>query len=196
MDLYLVRHATSTRHKVDAWGRLIDLPLDADFKKELAGTRSVLSCVPTKRVFSSPLMRCIHSAEFVCPNDSIRVVNELRAYHSGVFEHQSITFMRTHHLAYASLQYRDKFLDPKFGEESIRDQAKRVASGLLRVLRTETPAAVIVTHYSTINIVAHFAARNWDHTQYGDGVYDVTEGGLLHLPVEAPDLIDALMRRE
>lgn len=192
MDLYLVRHATSTRRRADVWGRLVDLPLDAGYPEELAATKTILSGVAEKRVFSSPLLRCTSSAEFICPGEPIEIVDELRAYHSGEFEHRSISFVEVRHPAYAALPFRDRFLAPQHGEESVREQARRVEQGLFRVLGSGTPTAVVVCHYSTINIIAHLAACNWDRDSYADGDYDVTEGGLLHLRVNAPHLTEAL----
>jgi broad specificity phosphatase PhoE len=171
---------------------LVNLPLDVGYAEELAGTKTILSGVADKRVFSSPLLRCISSAEYVCPGEPIEIVEELRAYHSGEFEHRTISFVEGRHAAYAALTFREKFLTPQYGEESVREQARRVEQGLLQVLGSGTPTAVVVCHYSTINIIAHLAACNWDLNSYAGGDYDVSEGGLLRLRVDAPRLTEAL----
>lgn len=185
MDLYLVRHATSTRARVGVWGRLVDVPLEHGAERQLVSARSAVAAVRDPTVFSSPLSRCRETARLVCPGQKVRVIDEFRAYHSGIFEKATEAAVRDHYPQYVTLSYRDRFLQPRFGEESIADQADRVAVGLLKVLRTSTGAAVVVAHYSTINIIAHMVSLNWNQSEYADGVYDLAEGGVIHLAVDS-----------
>lgn len=185
MNLYLVRHATSTRAAMGVWGRLVDAPLQAGFETQLLDARSELATVPNKRVFASPLSRCLETARFVSPNQSVHVVPEFRAYHSGVFENETETFIGERNPEYLSLSYAERFQEPQFGEESIAAQTERVATGLAQVSRTKAETLVIVAHYSTINIIAHLCSLNWDQSEYANGVYDLEEGGFIRLAVDA-----------
>lgn len=184
MDLYLVRHATSTRASTDIWGRLVDAPLEQGFEAQLSSTRSALETIPEMIVFSSPLARCLQTAQFVCPGRRIHILDEFRAYQSGIFEEATEASIRERHPEYLSLSYRERFLQPRFGEESIAEQAKRVATGLPTVLRQGGKEPVVVAHYSTINIIAHISMLNWDQSEYANGVYDLEEGGFIRITID------------
>jgi len=191
--LYLVRHATSRRARIGVWGRLVDAPLEDGFAAQLSRTRADLASVPDPAVFSSPLRRCRETARLLIPDRPVHVVDEFRAYHSGVFEGETVAFVAQHHPEYLGRSYRQRFLRPEFGEESIADQTVRVARGLLDVLEADAEASVVVAHYSTINIVAHVSALNWDRDTYADGVYDVADGEYIVVSID-PAAIRAGLR--
>ncbi|MBF6171110.1 histidine phosphatase family protein [Nocardia blacklockiae] len=184
MDLVLVRHARSVRAKTGIWGRLFDAPLDEGFEHQLSEARSALASLSEAAVFSSPLLRCRETADFVCPLAEIEVVDEFRAYHSGVFEDKPESFVHEHSPGYMELSYRERFLRPKFGEESVASQASRVRGGIRKVLQKGAPVSVIVAHYSTINIIAHVGSLNWDEDTYADGVYDLAEGAFIRMAID------------
>lgn len=183
-DLILIRHATSVRAEVGIWGRLFDAPLREGFEYQLSATKSKVALLSEYGVFSSPLTRCLQTARFVCPGANIEVIEEFRPYYSGIFEEEMEDVVREHYPSYVSLSYRERFISPSYGEESIAAQVDRVGRGLLRLLRSKYSTSIIVAHYSTINIIAHVSALNWDVTSYADGTYDLEEGGYLRVSVD------------
>lgn len=194
-ELVLVRHASSTRAQIGIWGRRFDAPLAAGFEKQLARTKSALQFLDRPTVFSSPLARCRDTAAFVFPEHDIQVVDQLKAYHSGVWEDVTEDYIRHHHPTYLGLSFRDRFLRPEFGEESMDEQAQRVACGLLRVLQQSAGTTVIVAHYSSINVVAHIASRNFETHTYADGTYDLPDGGYISLTMNPTVVVNDLEER-
>lgn len=184
MELILVRHATSTRARIGIWGRLFDASLEDGFEDQLAETRSALASIHEPHVFSSPLTRCRETAAFVCPQAEIQIVDEFRAYHSGFFEEKTETFIRRYCPNYLDLSYRERFVQPRFEEESVAAQADRVGRGLVAVLREDSRTSVVVAHFSTINIIAHIGSLNWDKDTYADGTYDLAEGAFIRIVVD------------
>lgn len=183
MELFLIRHAASTRAKEGIWGRLYDAPLDRGFEAQLAPTRLALRDIRPFRVLSSPLLRCLETAAFLFPGSPIETVDEFRAYHSGDLENKTEQFVRDQHPEYIRLTYGERFLRPKFQEESVKAQARRVARGLLKVLHGDQPRTAVVGHFSSLNIIAHMAARNWEQETYADGTYDISLGGYVRIAV-------------
>jgi alpha-ribazole phosphatase len=193
MDLFLVRHASSQRKSLDVWGRLYDAGLDLAHIEQLDATRTALATLKDRTIFSSPLLRCVESARIIFGiHEPVVILDEIRAYHSGTFEDKSETYVRTYYPAYTDKTFKERFVNPEFGEESISAQALRVRRGLLRILEAATANAVVVTHYSVINIVAGLVALDFDPNHYAEGRIDISEGGLLHLVVEREKLRHAL----
>ncbi|WP_280392791.1 histidine phosphatase family protein [Nocardia brasiliensis] len=190
--LILVRHASSVRAKIGIWGRRFDAPLAVGFEHQLTESRSKLGSLHNPIIFSSPMKRCIQTANYLFPNRFIHVVDGLKAYHSGILEDVTEEYLREHHPNYMSSSFRDRFLRPSYGEESMADQAIRVAGGLLLVLKeqrtlgncTDVGASVIFAHYSTINIIAHIVSRNFSTDTYADGVYDLQEGAFIRFEMD------------
>lgn len=195
VELVLVRHASSTRAQVGVWGRRFDAPLATGFEQQLAETKAALQLLDQPTVFSSPLARCRETAAFVFPHHEVQVVDDLRAYHSGTMEDLTEDYIRERHPTYLGLSFRERFLQPAFGEESMADQAQRVAHGLARVLQASVGTTVVVAHYSSINIVANLVSRNFAIHTYADGIYDLPDGGYIRLTMNPAAVLRDLKER-
>lgn len=183
-SLILVRHASSTRAILGVWGRRVDVPLASGFEVQLSSTKSALGDISPRTVFTSPLIRCQQTAMYLFPRDPIKIVEDFKAYHSGILEDASEGFVRANLEKYYQLSFRDRFMQPKFGEESLLEQSQRVARGFLGILRESKGSTIIVAHYSSINILAHLANRNYATSTYGNGSFDLTEGGYIELSMD------------
>lgn len=181
-ELVLIRHATSMRAQLGMWGRQFDAPLASGFESELAETKAALWNLDKPIIISSPLARCRETAAFVFPEHPIHVIDEFKAYHSGQFENVTEAYVREQYPWYLERTFRDRFLEPGFGEESIGAQAGRVASGLAHALGAYQGTLVIVAHYSSINIIAHLVAGNFEPLTYADGTYNLRDGEFIRLP--------------
>lgn len=184
MELFLIRHASSTRAKEGVWGRLYDAPLDEGFESQLAGTKSALQLAYPLRIVSSPLLRCQETATFLFPGSRVRIVYEFRAYGSGDLEDKTEQFIREHHPEYLRLSYRERFLRPIFREESLEDQALRVARGILKILSESRRSTAVIAHFSSLNILAHIALHNWDLEAHGSGTYDIDLGSYIRIVID------------
>lgn len=191
INLYLVRHAASSRKKTGIWGRTYDAPLAPDRMTDLDRSRKILSKIPRVTAFSSPMLRCLQSLEYVLEvKHEVCIIPEFRAYHSGKFEDMSIADVELHFPRYANASYSDRFLAPEFGEESIDAQTRRVRIGITKMLDVVSAGNIVVsTHYSVINIMGNIAGGNADIATYGQGRFDVLEGGLVILQTDPTALL-------
>jgi alpha-ribazole phosphatase len=139
-----------------------------------------------KKVFSSPLTRCIQTAEILYPNQKVNFVPHLKEMHFGLFEGKT----------YAQLKdekaYTDWLTDPFFhhppGGESFADFAERVDRGWKQVVEdveaTKASSAVIITHGGVIRQLLSVltSARKsffaWD-IPYGGGYELIWTNGAL-----------------
>lgn len=189
VELILVRHAASTRAEDGVWGRLYDAPLAEGFEFQLAETKSYLQAAENLRIVSSPLRRCRETAAFVFPQGNVEIVDEFRAYHSGALEDATEQLIQKQYPEYFKLSYRERFLQPKFNEESIEEQAHRVARGLLKMLDDGGDGSgrrtAIFTHFSVLNIIAHIVSQNWNLKTYADGTFNVDLGSFMLIPIDA-----------
>lgn len=183
-ELVLVRHASSTRAQEGLWGRLYDAPLAQGYQAQLRQTRRDLGGFDGQKVLSSPLLRCTQTAEHLFPQSQVELVPEFRAYHSGELESVTEEYVAREHPGYLQLSYGERFLCPRFNEESVELQILRVARGLHRVLQSNEQFLLIVTHYSTLNIIANLGARNWDTQLHAGGVYNVAFAGYLRIAID------------
>ena len=167
MELVLVRHGTSTRAQEGIWGRLYDAPLADGFESQLMRSRLELQDAASSTIVSSPLTRCTQTAAFIFPDAPVAPISAFRAFHSGIFEHATESYIRERHPQYLELTYRERFLNPRYGEESIHAQVRRVAGGLFDVLDTDDEQLVI-TH--------------------ANGAYDIALGSYFRLLID-PDAV-------
>lgn len=198
MNLYLIRHAISTRKSQGVWGRTFDAPLAKEHLSDLSNSRDAISRLAAPTFFSSPLLRCRQSLDYVMEGKwPICVIPEFRAYHSGRFETVTDAFIKENFPQYLELSYAEKFNDPKFGEESIAEQATRVRRGLLKMFGLPTTEdTVICSHYSVIKIICNLVARNFNVATYGKGDLEISEGGIIRLSVDTVCLITDLQQHE
>ncbi|GAA4056603.1 hypothetical protein GCM10023065_01610 [Microbacterium laevaniformans] len=184
MELVLVRHGTSTRAQEGVWGRLYDAPLADGFESQLMRSRLELQDAASSTIVSSPLTRCMQTAAFIFPDSPVAPISAFRAFHSGIFEDATESYIRERHPEYLELTYRQRFLNPRYGEESIHAQVRRVAGGLFDVLDTDDEQLVIVSHYSSMNIIANIGVRNWRVDTHADGAYDIALGSYFRLLID------------
>ncbi|HOU23502.1 MAG TPA: histidine phosphatase family protein [Anaerolineae bacterium] len=188
-ELVLVRHASSTRREIGKWGRRYDAPLAAGFEEQLEHSRRYIEGIQDFVLMSSPLQRCLQTAQYIAPDCPIAIIDDFTAYHSGAMEELRESEISVKHPGYLEQSYSERFLSPRFGEESLVEQARRVARGLASALRVASDAnarsIVIVGHYSSINSIAHMATNSWDVRTYGLGAFDLEDGELLRLSIDS-----------
>jgi broad specificity phosphatase PhoE len=84
--------------------------------------------------------------------------------------------IRDHHPDYFVSSFSERFLRPRFNEESVSSQAHRVAQGLSKVLQVTTGTSVVVAHFSSLKIIANFVTGNWDTDTFAEGDSDLDAG--------------------
>ena len=86
--LYLIRHGMT---KGNLEGRFVgrtDLPLCEEGIAELKKLQEEYEYPDVQKVYSSPMARCVETADILYPNRLLQRVDNLREYDFGVFEGQ------------------------------------------------------------------------------------------------------------
>ncbi len=84
--LKVLRHGKTEANAKGSYIGLTDLALSAEGKQELLSKADEYDYTSVQRVYSSPLKRCIQTAQILYPSAFIRTVNELREMNFGDFE--------------------------------------------------------------------------------------------------------------
>lgn len=174
----LFRHGLTVENERKAYIGWTDSPLSEKGKNKLQQTCRVH--VTSERIFSSPLRRCIETAEILFPQHQVVKIDELKEMHFGAWEGKT----------YNELQYRtayrnwltDIFSQPIEAGETYQQFSERIEVGLQKVLEKvnheELNRVAIITHGGVIRHILHSLFPNeksffeWD-IPYGAG-YELT----------------------
>lgn len=182
MKLTIIRHGKSIRERMNYFGRRHNFGLDHDYDYLIVARARNLKGRRFDAVFSSPLRRCVETLDVagfgLAPTS---IVEEFTAYHSGHFEDKTIDYVNSVDPTYTTRSFRDRFVHPNYGEESIYEQTERIRRGLDRLL-SECIAhghdhVLLCAHFSTINVLFNLLSGNPDVASYAEGKIDVKEGG-------------------
>ncbi len=84
--LKIIRHGQTDANKNSAYIGLTDLPLSPLGKSELFEKLEEKDYSSVQKIYSSPLKRCIQTAEILYPDRYIHIINEIREMNFGDFE--------------------------------------------------------------------------------------------------------------
>jgi broad specificity phosphatase PhoE len=179
MRLLMIRHSRSTRLSHDRFGRRFDASLDDTYSKDIDLTKKHLKenyNLKTTAVFSSNAIRCRQTLELCLPGASQILISEFEPYHSGFFESLRDSDVKAGWPEYYDLDFKRKFLNPRYGEESIYTQAQRILPGIgLMLSQSNGHDIVLCTHCSVMNVIGCFLLGNTDATSYANGTFEVCE---------------------
>lgn len=145
--IHLIRHGLTNANKEGRYiGCKTDISLNTDAKRSIKGLMEDYGYPSVPLVFSSPLKRCIETAQIIYPGKEIITVDNLREYDFGDFENKTAAELegRPDYIAWTS----GKMPSTPNGESS-KDFTARVVLGFNEVVRRmmdedETEAAVIM----------------------------------------------------
>ena len=154
MLLLLLRHGTTPITGSRLTGRLPGVHLSEEGIQQAKAAAERLSGLPVKAVYSSPLERCVETAEPVAERfrQEVSTLDELAEVDYGQWAGKS--FKQLYKLkAWADLQNRPA--DFRFpGGESIREaQTRAIAATEYLLTRHRNQAVVVVTHADVIRLV-------------------------------------------
>ena len=97
--IYLVRHGRTTANKEGILaGRIKGVNLDSEGLKQVLNTSLVLSDIKFKKVFSSPMERCISTTEIILKNNKhntkFKVSNEINECDYGAWQNRKLKDLR------------------------------------------------------------------------------------------------------
>ncbi len=143
--IHLIRHGLTDANRKGMYIGKTDLPLIPEGVKQLESMRKNEDYPLVQGVYSSPLMRCVKSAEILFPNREIVTVPEFTEYDFGDFEGKTGEELdgRPDYIAWTAGK-----MPPPNGEAN-EDFIKRLCVGLNNVVRQmmdngQTSAAVIM----------------------------------------------------
>ena len=98
-QIYLVRHGRTTANKDGVLaGRTKGVNLDNEGLKQVLNTSFVLSEIKFKKVFSSPMERCISTAEIILKNNKhkskLQISNDLNECDYGTWQNRKLKDLR------------------------------------------------------------------------------------------------------
>lgn len=146
----LLRHGMTKENEERKYIGWTDAPLSKKGEAELR--QSAKKTGKHQKVFSSPLIRCIQTAEMLYPGQKMNIVPDLKEMLFGLFEGKTYAQLK------AEKTYTDWLTDPFSHHppsgESFADFAERVDSGWEQVVQelmeTKNRSAVIITHGGVI----------------------------------------------
>lgn len=157
--IYLVRNGMTTEGNEGRYIGHTDVELSEEGEQQLRDMAERYEYPTPDVVFSSPLKRCIRTAQVLYPDADVIPMRDLIEYNFGEFEGRTAEELENHPV-FPRWLAGEKDVDPPFGESN-RDFQIRVCEGFCRIvdglMKTGTNKAAIVTHGGVImTILAAF----------------------------------------
>ena len=150
--IYFIRHGMIDAGNAGQYIGHTDVPLSEAGEAQLRQMAEDYEYPQPEIVFSSPLRRCLRTAQILYPDADVIPMRELIECNFGEFEGKTAEELEKHPVFPAWLA-GEEGVEPPFGESS-RDFQQRVMQGFVRIveglLKTGTTRAAIVTHGGVI----------------------------------------------
>ncbi len=178
--LHIIRHGEIAEHLNGAYIGITDSPLSENGVNALVKLKDKYEYPHVEKVYSSPLLRCMQSAEIIYPNTLIEPVDDLKEYNFGDYEGKT----------FSELKENDEFMrwiegtkgaEVPNGEKS-EDFAARIERGIDHILNdmmtNRITSSALITHGGVImQLLSRFGypkrePRDWV-TPFGEG-YTIT----------------------
>jgi broad specificity phosphatase PhoE len=156
--LYLVRHGATDANEQDPpvlQGDGIDLPLNANGRRQAVRTAELLSGLPIARVYSSPLLRALETARAIAAPHGLDVHTEADVREACIGEWEGLdwgTIERRYPRAHARFQ-DDPGTNSYLGGESYGDVLARAAPAVERLLQRHAGEAIALVAHNVVNRV-------------------------------------------
>lgn len=129
-----------------------DVELSEDGVKQIRQMKEDYDYPYVEAVFTSPLKRCVKTAELIFPDKQAIVINDLIEYNFGEYEGRTAEELKENEL-FARWLSGEAGVEPPFGESN-EAFANRVANCFIKIvdglLKTGTTKAAIITHGGVI----------------------------------------------
>lgn len=150
--IYLIRHGLTQGNLEGRYIGRTDLPLCKEGIKELQNLMDTCEYPRVGKVYSSPMRRCVETANLIYPNMQPTLIDNLREYDFGVFENKVITELMKDE---KYLQWIERTLQEGLeGAEKMQDFNQRILKGLeeviLDMMRLKISDAALITHGGVI----------------------------------------------
>ena len=153
--IYFLRHGQTQAGIEGRYVGHTDVPLSGEGEAQLREMCEQYEYPQPDVVFSSPLKRCLQTAQIVYPDADVIPMQDLIEYNFGEFENRTAEELENHPV-FARWLAGEEGVDPPFGESS-RDFQTRVCGAFMRIvdglLKTGTTRAAIVTHGGVLTTI-------------------------------------------
>lgn len=150
--IYLYRNGLTDSNLEGQYIGHTDVPLSDNGIKQVNQMKNDYTYPDVEAVFSSPLKRCLKTAELVFPDKKPIVINDLIEYNFGEYEGRTAEELKENKL-FARWLSGEKDVEPPFGESN-EAFASRVANCFIKIvdglLKTGTTKSAIFTHGGVI----------------------------------------------
>ncbi len=153
--IHLIRNGLTSENVQGKYIGHMDVELSEDGFKQLEELAREYKYPQTSTVFSSPLKRCVKTAEKLYPDVKPIIINDLIECNFGEFEGLSAQELEKHPV-FPSWLAGEKGVEPPFGESN-QAFALRICSCFEKIveglMKTGTTNAAIITHGGVIMMI-------------------------------------------
>lgn len=150
--IYLIRNGMTAESSAGKYIGHTDVPLSEDGERQLLQMKEDYEYPDVDVVFTSPLKRCVRTAQLLYPETDAIPMRDLIECNFGEFEGKTAEELENHPVFPQWLAGEDG-VEPPFGESN-HDFQVRVCDGFARIveglIKTGTTRAAIVTHGGVI----------------------------------------------
>ena len=161
--LYLTRHGETEWNRRHRFCGSTDIPINELGRKQAAMLKERLKDERVQRVYASPLIRAVETAQIVFDTSGITRIPELSEIHFGAFEGLSVDEMKEQYKEIYHRWVRDPFSTVIPQGETVEQVRGRVAGAMERIV-AENPgqSIAVVAHGGVISIYLNYLLREND----------------------------------
>lgn len=174
--IYLYRHGMTQANLEGRYVGSTDVSLCDEGKKELYQLVKDFEYPAIGKLYSSPLKRCIETAQILYPEMEITTIDQIREYDFGIYENKTIDELKN---VPGFIEWMESNMSqtPENGED-MEDFSRRIREGfdiiIKDMMKRKISSAAVVTHGGVIMGIMgmcglpRMAATNWV-TKNGQG---------------------------
>lgn len=150
--IHLIRNALTDENLEGRYIGHTDVALSPEGEEQLAQMKDEFVYAPVQAVFTSPLKRCLRTAEILYPENKPLIIDGFIEYNFGEFENKTAEQLEKYE-EFPRWLAGEKGVKPPYGESNeefskrVCENFEKVAEGLMK---TGTTSAAIVTHGGVI----------------------------------------------
>lgn len=150
--IHLIRNALTDENLEGRYIGHTDVALSPEGEAQLVQMKDEFVYAPVQAVFTSPLKRCLRTAEILYPENKPLIIDGFIEYNFGEFENKTAEQLEKYE-EFPRWLAGEKGVKPPYGESNeefskrVCENFEKVAEGLMK---TGTTSAAIVTHGGVI----------------------------------------------
>lgn len=153
--IYLIRHGKIDTENEKRYVGITDLVLDKEGVEQAYLLKNYFSNLPIDQVYTSPLKRCLQTAEIIMTEkqQKVTVVEDLREINMGIWENKPINYIKENY----SQAYVERGKDLEFfllpEGESFHQLANRVMLAFDNIVNKDQENIMIIAHAGVNRVI-------------------------------------------